>query len=116
MANEIQRALNVLGSTLVGGALALSKGLGKQQDKSTKKEKTKKAKSESFNPNSLNYLTQSNILSSDEAAERAYAMANNAILEKARAKNLRDAKTGKFVKRDTAKTGSEAKFTTGGNK
>lgn len=94
---EIQRAMNTLVASLSGAAAAGSK-LGKK----LKKPEAKQPQTEVGS--SMGFTTE---LSSDEAAKRAFSAATNKINEKFRAKNLRDAKTGRYVRLYKAQEGSK---------
>lgn len=88
---EIQRALNVLVGTMSGG-IATVAGLGKKMFKDIKNQKPI---IDTEVGSSANFTTK---LSSDEAAQKAFKSANEMVLQKVRSKNVRDAKTGRFIR------------------
>lgn len=74
---SVQRAMNTLIFTLGGSIGALSKGLSKKGKKPSA-DKEEKSETEKVG-NSLGFTTD---LSSDEATQRAFESANNAIVQK----------------------------------
>lgn len=97
---DIQRALNMLSSTLAGAGVAIGQGIkGMTQAKGTTPTAgaTKQASQNTFNPQAVNFRSQRNLLSAVDVESVAFQSANNAIMQKARARQMRKPKveTGK---------------------
>lgn len=80
MANDVQRAMNILTSTISGGLIALSKG---------KKPEKKPETNESETGDVLSSLAYTTDLSADEAVQKAFDSANQAIEQKYKARERR---------------------------
>lgn len=89
---DIQKSLNLLTGSILGAAAAGAK-LG--QKFSPKKSAQKPEAKQPEVGSSLGYTTE---LSSDQAALMAFKSADEMIKQKARKQQLRDAKTGRYVR------------------
>lgn len=85
MAGEIQRALNILSSTISGGAVALAKGIKQPKTKDSNAVFTGVKPGLQYSP----------VYDNETAAVKATSMANEAI--KSKAVRAQSARTGKFV-------------------
>lgn len=88
---DIQRSLNLLTGSVLGAAAAGAKVYKKFSPKEAKQPEVKQPEVGS----SLGYTTE---LSSDQAALMAFKSADEMIKQKARKQQLRDARTGRYVR------------------